>query len=345
MSNLFSNPLVPKWSMFLMFVILIVTSICAYFGVWYQLGPDWEVESALFSVGLGLLFYTSILTLINQILKVRKNGFVIALFLILTLGSSVCMIAFSGNFLNTHLNCIDDYRSSIENRFQAVENQLDDYENIKTGYLQDHEDVVTNGFVKLKSNNSYGDLLSPPFNYTKSELDNSKRFWVSINDAKNSAAERHNEFKKKVSSCDQSVIERFRFYFKEFNQTTRSNMSMNHFDVGLPVKLQNADLLLKSYETKELTSLATCFTNNILIPGLSGKFNNRPEMQVWLNKSQDIIDKSFDSDNLDVSSLLKIADIKIFLIMILQFLLLILPVMKINQSSIGRIRRKGEFEL
>lgn len=344
MSNLFSNPLVPKWSMFLMFVIFIVTSICAYFGVWYDLGPGKDIEAVLASVGLGLLFYISILTLIHQILKVRKNGFVIALFLILTLGSSVCMIAFSGNFLNTHLNCIDDYRSSIENRFQAVVNQLDDYKNIKTGYLQDHKDVVTNGFVKLYSNNSYGDLLSPPFNYTTTELDNSKRFWRSINAAKNSAADRHNEFKKKVSSCDQSVIESFRLYFKKFNQTTRPNMSMNHFDVGLPVTLQKADFLLKNYETEELTSLATCFTNNILISDLSGKFNNRPEMQVWLNKSQDIIGSSIDSDNLNVSSLLKTADIKIFLIMILQFLLLILPVLKINQSSIDR-KRKGKNEI
>jgi hypothetical protein len=345
MLNLFSNPLVKKWSLFLMFVILIGSSICAYFGVWYHLGPDFEVQSALFSLGIGLLFYTSILTLINQILKVKKNGFMTALLLILTLSSSVLLIAFSGNFLNTHLNCIDDYRSSIENRFTAVENQLDDYKKIKTGYLQDHEDVVTNSFVKLYSNNSYGDLLSPPFNYTTTELENSKRFWRSINAAKKSAADRHNEFKKKILSCDQSVIEKFRLYFKKFNQTSRSNMNMNHFDVGLPVKLQYADRILESYEIKELTSLVTCFTNNILISGLSGKFNNRPEMQVWLNKSQDIIDSSLDSDHLKVSSLLKTNDIKIFLIMILQFLLLILPVMMINQSSFSPRGSKGEFEL
>ena len=167
----------------------------------------------------------------------------------------------------------------------------------------------------------------------------------SINAAKKSAADRHNEFKKKILSCDQSVIEKFRLYFTKFNQTSRSNINMNHFDVGLPVKLQYADRILESYEIKELTSLVTCFTNNILISGLSGKFNNRPEMQVWLNKSQDIIDSSLDSDHLKVSSLLKTNDIKIFLIMILQFLLLILPVMMINQSSFSPRGSKGEFEL
>ena len=345
MSNLFSNPLVPKWSMFLMFVTLIVSSICAYFGVWYQFGFPYEVQSALFSLGIGLLFYTSILTLINQILKVRKNGFVIALLLILTLGSSVCMIAFSGNFLNTHLNCIIDKPSFIENRLNAVKDQLEEYKTIKRNFLQDHKDVLTNGFIKLRSNNSYGDLLSPPFNYKKSKLDNIKILWRSNNDAKKSATDRHNEFKQKVTSCDQGVISRSQSYFEDFNLKTLPEISMTHFDVQLPFKIERAESALVKHVETELTSLVTCFENYFFISGLSVKFNNHPEMQVWLNKSKKIIDQNTYPKKFSVTSLLKTNDLKIFIIMILQFLLLILPVMMINQSNISRGGRKGKFEL
>jgi hypothetical protein len=345
MSNLFSNPLVPKWAMFLMFVTLIVSSICAYFGVCYHLGPGKDIEAVLASAGLGLLFYFSILGLVNQLLKVRKNGFSYSILLLLTLGSSAGMIVFSGNFMNTHLNYIDEYRTSVKDRFIAVENQIDEYKNKKSGFLVDYHEVIRNSFATLHSNNTYGDLLKPPFNFTRSTLDEVKSLWTSNNKAKKKADDVFKKFKEKVSLCDEVALNQFRLFFDTVNHQILPGSNVNTFDVQLPINLQQYDIYLDNHIQNQFSSLVDCFETNIGVPGLSEKITYRAEMGVWLNVSKDIIESSNYSNDLVCSSILKTADIKIFLIMLVQFLMLITPIMIINQSSISRSGSKGEFEL
>ena len=240
------------------------------------------------------------------------------------------MILFSGNFLNTHLNYIDEYRSSIKDRFIEIENQIEDYKNYKSGFLVDYQDVIRNSFTKLYDTHLYGDLLIPPFNFAKSTLDEVKSQWTSRYYVEKSADARFEEYKKKLSLCDEVDLNQFRLFFNNVNHQTLRGSDLNTFNVQLPISLQQSEIYLDNHIQKHLSSLVDCFKSNIGIDGSSRKIRDLPKMRAWENKSNSIIANSNYSNDLVVSSLLRTADLKIFLIMLVQFFLLIIPILIIN---------------